>query len=178
VDAIKVLLDIGCRCGEIWCIQARDVHEATGMLAIWENKADHPRSVPMTSRVKEILKRRAGRYPTGKLFPFENPWLRNQWDRVKAVMKLENDDQFVPHCLRHTCASRLVQRGLSIVKVQKWLGHKTIQITLRYAHLAPADLLEGAAMLEPLAAKVLEQPTGTPIVPPPEVLVVSPVTGG
>ncbi len=41
----------------------------------------------------------------------------------------------------HTCASRLVQRGVPLKVVQEWMGHKAINMTMRYAHLAPANLL-------------------------------------
>lgn len=60
-------------------------------------------------------------------------------------MRLSFDAQFTPHCLRHTCASRLVQSGVGIRVVQEWLGHKTIQMTMRYAHLSPTSLHEAAA---------------------------------
>ncbi len=39
--------------------------------------------------------------------------------------------------LRHTFASRLVMRGVSLAAVQKLPGHKTVKMTLRYAHPAP-----------------------------------------
>lgn len=58
------------------------------------------------------------------------------------------------HTLRHTCASRLVQRGVSIYKVQKFLGHADIRMTERYAHLAPSDLDEAVTALEPAPANV------------------------
>ena len=45
---------------------------------------------------------------------------------------------FTWHCLRHTFASRLVMAGVDIRTVAALLGHKQIQMTMRYAHLAPA----------------------------------------
>ncbi|MGN6551815.1 MAG: tyrosine-type recombinase/integrase, partial [Pararhizobium sp.] len=50
--------------------------------------------------------------------------------------------------LRHTCASRLVQAGIDLRRVQTFLGHQTIQMTLRYAHLATNDLAQCAAALD------------------------------
>jgi len=43
------------------------------------------------------------------------------------------------HTLRHTFASRLVQEGVSIFKVSKWLGHSSVNTTMIYAHLAPVQ---------------------------------------
>jgi site-specific recombinase XerD len=54
----------------------------------------------------------------------------------------------VPHVLRHTCASRLVRGGLDLRRVQRWLGHHTLQATMRYAHLANHDLDCCVAVLE------------------------------
>ncbi len=43
------------------------------------------------------------------------------------------------HDLRHTAASRLIQNGLSLLEVSKILGHSTIQMTMRYAHLEQSE---------------------------------------
>ena len=44
------------------------------------------------------------------------------------------------HSLRHTAASRRVMAGVDLVSVKEILGHRDIQTTLRYAHLAPGHL--------------------------------------
>ena len=59
----------------------------------------------------------------------------------------------LPHVLRHTCASRLVQGGIDIRRVQTWLGHQTLQMTMRYAHLASQDLDSCVPVLEIMARK-------------------------
>lgn len=46
------------------------------------------------------------------------------------------------HDLRHTCASYLMMNGVSLLEISKLLGHKSIQMTLRYAHLAPSRASE------------------------------------
>jgi integrase len=48
---------------------------------------------------------------------------------------------FTWYCLRHTFASRLVMQGIDIRTVAELMGHKAIQMTMRYAHLAPAHNL-------------------------------------
>ena len=63
-------------------------------------------------------------------------------------MQLDRDTQFIPHALRHTCASRLVQRGVSLLVVKEWMGHKSIVTTQRYSHLAAQNLFDAARVLE------------------------------
>jgi integrase len=57
------------------------------------------------------------------------------------------------HDLRHTFASRLVMAGVDIRKVAELMGHKTIQMTMRYAHLAPEHKLEAVKRLAAFAPK-------------------------
>jgi len=148
-DACIVLIDTGLRCGELWRLTAGDVTLSTDMLHVWETKADLPRSVPMTARVKGIIRPKVHGASRGdRLFPYDNWWMRSAWERVRSHLGHAEDPQFVPHMLRHTCASRLVQRGVALKVVQEWLGHKTISQTMRYAHLAPATLSDAAKVLE------------------------------
>ena len=57
-----------------------------------------------------------------------------------------NDFRF--HDLRHTFATRLIQAGVDIYKVQRLLGHKSPIMTQRYAHHYPESLRDGVAILE------------------------------
>jgi site-specific recombinase XerC len=54
-----------------------------------------------------------------------------------AAVKEAKLSDFTWHCLRHTFASRLVMAGVDLRTVQELMGLKTIQMTVRYAHLAP-----------------------------------------
>ena len=148
-EAFCVLVDSGIRPSELWRLEGRDCNFENGTMAIWQTKNKHPRSVPMTQRVREIIARRNELTLKGqRLFPFDNDWMGNAWERMKHAMGLSEDLQFVPYALRHTCASRLVQRGVNLRVVQEWMGHKTITVTMRYAHLSPTNLLEAVKVLE------------------------------
>ena len=59
-------------------------------------------------------------------------------------------DKVVFHSLRHTFASWLVQEGVPLYTVQNLMGHKTIIMTQRYAHLAPDQGREAARVLSGL----------------------------
>ena len=67
------------------------------------------------------------------------------------------------HCLRHTFASRLVMSGVSLKAVQKLMGHRTIQMTARYAHLSPGHLQSAVELISGSnpEKQALEKPTGT-----------------
>jgi len=153
VDAFEVLIDTGLRFGELMRIDGnRDIDHKHRALSVWESKADLPRTIPLTQRAYTVLKRRItthGLHNKGTLFPYHEQWMRHDWDRMKDAMGLVDDDQFVIHALRHTFASRLVQRGVAIQVVQQLLGHKDIKMTMRYAHLSPANLSAAIAVLEP-----------------------------
>jgi integrase len=66
---------------------------------------------------------------------------------MAAVTKAGVAD-FTWHCLRHTFASRLVMAGVSLRTVQELMGHKTIAMTCRYAHLAPQHQLDAVLRLD------------------------------
>ena len=150
-DAIITLIDTGFRCGELLGLLKVDVNFSAGkngIITLWRTKTDKPRSVPITQRVKELMQRRIDTASKDQLFPYQQAWIRHNWDRMKQHMGLEDDAQFVPHILRHTCASRLVQNGIPLPMVQAWMGHSSMQSTIRYSHLAPTSLYNVVDALE------------------------------
>jgi site-specific recombinase XerD len=54
-----------------------------------------------------------------------------------------------PHCLRHTTCTRLILGGVPMPKVQKFMGHKSIQTTMRYFHMLEEDLAGVVNILSP-----------------------------
>ena len=76
----------------------------------------------------------------GPFSALTQPQFRAIWNEAKAEIGLGTDDQVVPHILRNTCASRLVQGGIDLRRVQMWLGHQTLAMPMRYSHLATSDL--------------------------------------
>lgn len=148
-DQIVALIDTGCRKGELFKVTWADVNDR--FLILWGRKNPSGTTnsgVPISQRLGVILKARKDR---GDATPFgcvSYNALQDHWQRVRKHLGLDKDDQFVIHALRHTCASRLVQAGVDLRRVQVWMGHQNIATTLRYAHLAPADLLAGLDAVE------------------------------
>tara|TARA_R110002110_G_scaffold383869_2_gene595341 strand:+ start:207 stop:1214 length:1008 start_codon:yes stop_codon:yes gene_type:complete len=145
-DLIIVLIDTGMRVGEALRLQWRDIDN--GLISVWVNKSDNPRSIPMTARVKELLESRKSEGFEKPFSPVKQTTFNHVWQYVRSLLGLANDTQFVPHALRHTCASRLVQAGVPLLTVKEFLGHKAIQMTMRYAHLAPQNLVDAVSKLE------------------------------
>jgi len=135
-DLFTVLVDTGMRLMEAVSMESRDVNMATNLIHIWKNKADKPRSVPMTDRVRAIVGARLGRE---RIFLFtDQKQINRVWRMLRKALPWLADA--VPHTFRHTTASRLVQNGVDLYVVQKMLGHSTIRVTEKYAHLAPGNL--------------------------------------
>ena len=148
-DAILCLLYTGFRCGELWRLECRDIDLEHGTLTAWKTKNHHPRTVPIVARIRPIIERRMQACGgVGRLFPTgSNEWLRRPWDVLRYHMGMSDDPQFVPHMLRHTCATRLSQSGVSMPIIKEWMGHTTITTTARYAHFSPSDLRHAASLL-------------------------------
>lgn len=145
-ECVAVLIDTGMRPSELFRLKPDDVDMARGTITIWVNKTDRPRTVYMTKRVKAIVEPRLAK--GGKLFPYDTAWLYRAWKDAKIILGKGNDVHFVPYICRHTCASRLVQAGVHLNIVKEWLGHTTIQTTMRYAFLAPENLKSAVDALD------------------------------
>jgi len=145
---IMFLIDTGARLGEALSITKVNLqHPGYVTFNRYETKTDKPRSVPLTGRVRKRLSMLVEATPTGPLFSITpaNAW--RKWRQVRDVVP-EIDDVNL-HILRHTCASRLLQGGVTLHKVAEWLGHTDLNITKnRYGHLSRESLDDGLVALE------------------------------
>ena len=127
------LVDTGARLGEAFSLKPYQLDFEAGTITFDKTKADVTRTVFMTTRVRTILERTAKQQTP---FSDVNRWtIRDHWNRAKKAAGFEHDPLVVPHILRHTCASRIVQAGLGLKLAQTQLGHKNASMTDRYAHL-------------------------------------------
>ena len=101
--------------------------DAFAVLLAWRNQTDSKGLVfpsPVTGRRLDNIKR--------------------SWGTLVKDAKLEN---FRFHDLRHSFASKLVMAGVDLNTVRELLGHGSIEMTLRYAHLAPEHKAAAVALL-------------------------------
>ena len=104
-----------------------------------------PRTLPLTKRAVEAFNRLNDQvYPFAR---FTKAEIRKHWDWIRGALS-NTEEEFVFYLTRHTCASRLVQRGVDITIVQKWMGHRQITTTMIYAKLIPANLLDARNALD------------------------------
>ena len=145
-QVLEVLIDTGMRPSELWELTPAEIQGSA--VLIRESKNGRPRLIPLTQRAAFIIQRRIVRYGHNILFPHDNRWLEYGWNKAKRALGLKDDKEFIPYALRHTCASRLLQRGTPLDIVSRWLGHSNLQMTMRYAHISLDQLQKAARTLE------------------------------
>lgn len=142
---ISFLIDTGARLNEMLRLVPTDIRGNTVLFRDTKSRADkyRARTVPLTRRALAAAKEIA------KLNEYDIMWTQDQlvqrFNKARREAKLADVNR---HTLRHTCASRLVQRGADIYRVKVWLGHSNVQVTERYAHLADTGMDDLANLLE------------------------------
>ncbi|CAN8138998.1 putative Site-specific integrase [uncultured Thiomicrorhabdus sp.] len=137
------LLDTGCRVTEALKATTADINEGNSV-TFRETKGGRSRTIPLTLRQREYIKG----LEDGPLFPTVT------YDRIRTSFTLVGRDklkwpgEYVVHTFRHTCATRLVQKGVHIVDVKEWLGHSNIQTTMIYIQFAKDHLSDALKKLE------------------------------
>ena len=140
-NIVSCLIDLGCRVNELLGLEKRFIDWDNNQINFNERKNDKAVAVPMTNRVQSILR---SYYRESKdcdtLFSLDYTELNTIWQKARKDLGYEKKKFYTLHLCRHTCASRLVQRGVPLLLVKDWLGHEDIQTTMIYAHLAPKAL--------------------------------------
>lgn len=137
----EVCLSTGTRWSEAETLKGEQVH--SGKIHLHKTKSGKNRSIP----ISDDLARRIKTKETGKLFG------KNCYDQFRRVMRktgIELPDGQLTHVLRHTFASHFVMNGGHILTLKSILGHSSLAMTMRYAHLDPSHLND-AVRLNPLA---------------------------
>lgn len=145
---VEFMIDTGCRPSEVMettaiiaqPFQWSDVStskDGRTLVTFWKTKTNTPRTVPLTERAREALE---WSRDEGHHRPFGGIVYTTFKDHVTRAANSAGLSDVVIYTFRHTCASRLVQRGADIMRVKQWMGHSNIETTLGYAKLAPEDI--------------------------------------
>jgi integrase len=138
-------LHTGMRRGELLALTRKDIDFPRRLIRVERSKNGEKRSIPMSQTLYETLGTIKVGDISGTLFPIAIRSLRAAYDEALAKAGITD---FHFHDLRHTFATRLVQNGQDLYKVQKLLGHKSIVMTQRYAHHYPESLRSSVEVLD------------------------------
>ena len=156
---IMFALDTGGRRSEIFKLDWRRVDLSHNRIVFVETKNGEDRAIRLTDRARVILEH-LGTNESGPVFTFKGKALASvtsSFERARRIAGLE-DVRF--HDLRHTFASRLVQRGVPLYEVMQLTGHKSLVMVQRYAHLAPEFQERAISALNDVVGPAKDQPGG------------------
>jgi site-specific recombinase XerD len=146
---LDLAINTGLRLGEQYGLRWSDINFDQRILTVARSKHGGTRYVALNdAAIAALLTAQSQNNGKAAVFlncngePLVSP--RKWFEPCVKDAGLEN---FSWHCLRHTFASRLVMAGADLRTVQELMGHKTIQMTVRYAHLAPKHQLAAVQRL-------------------------------
>ena len=138
----KICLSTGARWSEAENLRPSNVKK--GVIEFINTKNKKMRAIPISKELQEEIQahdvNENGRYFGSSMGAF-----KSGIERAGITLP----DGQLTHVLRHTFASSFMQGGGNILTLQKILGHQSLQMTMRYAHLAPTHL-EAVKLLNPL----------------------------
>jgi len=138
---VVLALSTGARRGEIAHISWKDIDFKRKAITLHETKNGERRVLPLAGHALDCMKKheKVRRIDTDFVFPADDGKrptdIQFYWNQ--AVAKAELKD-FRFHDLRHSAASYLAMNGASLAEIAEVLGHKTLQMVKRYAHLSEA----------------------------------------
>ena len=145
---VLTALNSGMRRGEILSLKWSQIRD--GFIYLTLTKTDIPRQIPLNETLKELFQSIPRHIKSEYVFcnsdgkPFPDV-ARHGFNTAVERAGIEN---FHFHDLRHTFASNLVKKGVSLLAVQKLLGHKDIKMTMRYSHLAEDYMVDAVKSLD------------------------------
>ena len=147
---VILALSTGMRRGEIMNLKWSDVDLVKGSILLQATKNGERRYIPLLGKALELLRAKYSTQAADSLiFPAPHSLskpidIRSAWNTALRNAGIAN---FRFHDLRHTAASYLAMNQASLLEIGTLLGHKTVQMTKRYAHLSNAHIYSTVAAL-------------------------------
>lgn len=150
---VRIAVHTGMRQGNILNLKWQEVDLGGDAILLEHIKSGGRLRVPMDETVKGLLRELSKvRHITSPYVFHDSNGNRFSASTVQhafqRVCKKAGISNFKFHDLRHTFASHLAQRGISLDKIQSLLGHKEFKMTQRYAHLLPKNFQEAVNVLD------------------------------
>jgi len=160
--ALSVAYGAGLRASEVVSLKVNDIDSDRMIIRVEQGKGSKDRQAMLSPSLLELLRnwyRHANKQrqmlPGGWLFPSLNPvnhLLTRQLNRIvhEAHSRTDIDKPINLHALRHAFATHLLEDGVDIRVIQVLLGHKKLETTATYSHVATRTLREIKGPLEHL----------------------------
>src|SRR5712692_7155854 len=155
-EKIVLAAHTGLRRGSLFNLRWEQVDLENRVMRIPRTKSGRPLSLPLNATALKTLKAldEAKTPESQYVFPHKSgpnagepvQDIKNGFHAALAIAEIED---FTWHDLRHTFASWLMMRGASLRSVAELLGHQSMKMTMRYAHLSPAFLSAQVSLLDP-----------------------------
>jgi integrase len=148
---VVTALNTGMRRGEIFGLTWDRVDLKHGFILLDTTKNGERREIPINGMLRAELEELAMNNVDGHRHVFHDKAGKPYQDIKRSfhsAYKTAKISDFRFHDLRHTFASHLVMAGVDITTVKELLGHKTLTMTLRYAHLAPSHKVKAVELLQ------------------------------
>ena len=149
---VVAALHTGARRSELLRLNWEDVDFRSKTIHFRDTKNGTDRAVPMDETLEALLKTQTSRLNGEAVFSGESgrlsaKELRNGFDKAVRAASLTG---LRFHDLRHSYASFLVRAGVPLNTVRELLGHRSLEMTLRYSHLSPDHKREAVRVLDQL----------------------------
>ena len=152
-ELIVFAIYTGMRMGEILALTWAGVDLFRRIATVFRSKNGERRTIPVNTTVLDLLKGKyAARLGTIDLVFHSESRTPLDGSNIRRALTTALDNARIQdlhfHDLRHTFATRMVQAGIDLYKVQRLLGHKSPIMTQRYAHHYPESLRDGVDALD------------------------------
>lgn len=149
----------GLRLGEIINLEWMDINDEVTMLTVanksnFTTKSKEERLIPLNEKARLVLQRQRMYSTQSDNYIFTNNLCRKfELDYVsrsfkKCIKAAEANNKLHFHSIRHSFASNLAQKGVSLYVIKSLLGHASVSTTEIYAHLNNESLKQAIALLE------------------------------
>jgi len=168
---ILLALRTGLRQGELLALRWEDVDLVAGRLVVRRSavrgiigtpKSGKGREVPLSDDAVSILRPMPSRFRGELVFAKQDGTMLTAGDckhPLRRACRVAGIRQVSWHVLRHSFASHLAMRGVALKAVQELLGHSTMEMTMRYAHLSPDVRRDAVRLLDqPVSAPAADAP--------------------
>lgn len=146
---VLMALHTGGRRGELLKLRWQDIDLDRGVVTFRREttKSKRERMVPLTPEALAMLRDLWPRRPTEPVFTYEEHGLRTVRRSFARACRKAGIVGLHLHDLRHTFAAVFVMNGGDLYRLQRYMGHSTIALTQRYAHLSRDYLLDGVRFI-------------------------------